>query len=82
MEVIVKRIEAIYKFLYFSFFVLIILFGRSFTGIYIFGFRIGELMIAASLLVSIYFLIVVKRDNKFFYFGDKTFFLISLYKII
>ena len=78
MEVIVKRIESIYKFLYFSFFVLIILFGRSVTGIYIFGFRIGELMIAASLLVSIYFLIVVKRDNKFFYFGDKTFFLMKL----
>ena len=74
MEVNLNKVSKIYKNLYFAFFILIALFGRSFTGIYIFGFRIGELMIAACMLLSIYFLIFVKKSNKYFYFGDKSFY--------
>ena len=74
MEVNLKKLGIIYKNLYFVFFILIALFGRSFTGVYILGFRIGELMIAACMLLSIYFLIFVKKSNQYFYFGDKTFY--------
>lgn len=74
MEVNFKKLGIIYKNLYFVFFILIALFGRSFTGVYILGFRIGELMIAACMLLSIYFLIFVKKSNQYFYFGDKTFY--------
>ncbi len=74
MEIIQKRITLIYKILYFSFIVLLILFGRSVTGIYLFGFRIGELAIGASMVLSLFFLIFIKKDNKYFYFGDKTFY--------
>ena len=48
-----------FKNTYLFFLVFTILFGRSFTGVYILGFRIGELMIAACMLLSIYFLIVL-----------------------
>tara|TARA_B100000029_G_scaffold516748_1_gene633666 strand:+ start:44285 stop:45652 length:1368 start_codon:yes stop_codon:yes gene_type:complete len=74
MEIIQKRITLIYKILYFSFIVLLILFGRSVTGVYLFGFRIGELAIGASMVLSLFFLIFIKKDNKYFYFGDKTFY--------
>ena len=66
MEIIQKRITLIYKILYFSFIVLLILFGRSVTGIYLFGFRIGELAIGASMVLSLFFLIFIKKDNKYF----------------
>ncbi|MAV60965.1 MAG: hypothetical protein CMQ83_01210 [Gammaproteobacteria bacterium] len=46
------------KFIYLIFLSLTILFGRSFTGLYIFGFRIGELLIALCLIVSIVFLFI------------------------
>ena len=39
------------------YFFLVFLFGRSFTGIQIAGFRIGELMIGTAMLMFFYFLI-------------------------
>ena len=77
MEVMQKRVIESYKVLYLISFILLVLFGRSLTGIYILGFRVGELAIGASLLVSLYFLIFAKRDNKYFYFGDKTFYIMK-----
>ncbi len=38
------------------YFFLVFLFGRSFTGIGIFGFRIGELMIGSAMILFYYFL--------------------------
>ncbi len=78
MEIIQKRIIFIYKILYFSFIILLILFGRSVTGVYLFGFRIGELAIGAAMVLSLLFLIFIKKDNKYFYFGDKTFYFMKL----
>lgn len=49
---ILRKINLIYL----IFLSLTILFGRSFTGLYIFGFRFGELLIALCVLVSITFL--------------------------
>ena len=45
-----------FKNTYLFFLVFTILFGRSFTGLTIIGFRLGELMIAFSLIVSIIFM--------------------------
>ena len=42
---------------------LVILFGRSFTGIYIFNFRLGELMIGASILVSLIILLIPYQNR-------------------
>lgn len=77
MELIKIRFYSSFKYLYFSFFTLIILFGRSFTGVYILGFRIGELMIASGVIIAIIFLFFIKKDNSYFYFGDKTFYLMK-----
>ena len=67
MEVNLKKLGIIYKNLYFVFFILIALFGRSFTGVYILGFRIGELMIAACMLLSIFFNIRKKKQPVFLF---------------
>ena len=52
-----------------------ILFGRSLTGVYILGFRIGELMIASAVLVAIIFLVFIKKDNNYGSVGSKIFLL-------
>ena len=52
---------------------LVILFGRSFTGLYIFNYRIGEYLILLCLLISIFILFLpydrlpVKFDKLNFY---------------
>tara|TARA_A100001035_G_scaffold63897_1_gene48529 strand:- start:3057 stop:4448 length:1392 start_codon:yes stop_codon:yes gene_type:complete len=44
------------------YFFLVFLFGRSFTGIQIAGFRIGELMIGTAMMLFFYFLIFRSRS--------------------
>ena len=39
------------------YFFLVVIFGRSFTGILIFGFRVGELMIGSALALFMYFIL-------------------------
>ena len=39
------------------YFFLVVIFGRSFTGILIFGFRVGELMIGSALVLFTYFVL-------------------------
>jgi len=51
--------------------VLTILFGRTFMGLYIFNYRLGELIVAFGLALSLYFLFYNKKlrqiyDKKFF----------------
>ena len=53
----------------FSFIVLILLFGRSFIGIYIFGFRLGELLALLSFLGTT--LLVVKNTELIDFYGKK-----------
>ena len=57
---------------------LYLIFGRSFSGVGIFGFRIGELLIATNLLFSVLFFPYgyLSKYQKFFIF-DKKIFLIS-----
>lgn len=53
----------------FSFIVLTFLFGRSFVGIYIFGFRLGELLALLSFLGTT--LLVVKNSELIDFYGKK-----------
>ena len=78
MELTSKKFVDFYKNLYLIFFTLIVLFGRSLTGIYIFKYRIGELAIGACLVLSVFFLLFGKKSNKFFYFGDNTYIFLKL----
>ncbi len=60
------------KLIYFTVISCFILFGRSFSGISIFNFRIGEWITAISLLLSIIFLFLgYKRYSKYL-IGKKT----------
>jgi hypothetical protein len=42
---------------------LLIVFTRSFAGLYIFGFRIGEYLVAVGLLLFIYYVLIPQRDE-------------------
>ncbi len=57
---------------------LYLIFGRSFSGVGIFGFRVGELLIASNLLFSVLFFPYgyLSKYQKFFIF-DKKIFLIT-----
>ena len=72
---LLNKIQGAYRFLYFLFFLFIALFGRSFTGVYLFGFRIGELMIGSAALLSFVFLIFAKKDNRYFSIDPRSFYL-------
>ncbi len=43
------------------YFFLVVIFGRSFTGILIFGFRLGELMIGTALVLFMYFVLLKNK---------------------
>lgn len=46
------------------YFFLVLLLGRSFTGIGIFGFRVGELMIGSAMVLFIYFVVFKSKKVK------------------
>mgnify|MGYP001157168193 FL=1 len=60
---------------------LYLIFGRSFSGVSIFGFRVGELLIAMNLLFSFLFFPYgyLKKYEKFFIFDKKIFFISKLF---
>ena len=60
---------------------LYLIFGRSFSGVSIFGFRVGELLIAMNLLFSFLFFPYgyLKKYEKFFIFDNKIFFISKLF---
>ena len=76
----------LFKYLVFLFFVSIFVFARSFMGIYIFGFRIGELAMGFSLLIFIFSMVTFYSSNIFNNSNKKiffiTFFLISITFIV
>ena len=67
------------------FLIFVILFGRSFTGLYLFGFRLGELMIGLSLVLFLYILYLY-INKKFDYLPKKVvqtqLYLVALFLII
>ncbi len=83
-----EKLNSILQILFFGFFGCVILFNRSFVGLYIFGFRLGEILTGVGLLISLIFLILPKKYlssfyfNNFQYYGSKlivlSFFLINI----
>ncbi len=55
------------------FFVMVFLFTRSFMGIYVFGYRIGELAILSTMLVLILYIVNLRKDKIFDNFKDTNF---------
>ena len=53
------------RFVTYIFFVLVFFFARTFMGIYIFGFRIGEIAIVGSLLIFLISIFVYKKSEYF-----------------
>lgn len=78
MEIVIKNFKWAYTHLYSATLIMTILFGRSFTGIYIFEYRLGELAIGVGFLFSLYFLVFFKKENALFVYGRKTFYSIKL----
>jgi len=52
----------------------IMLFNRSFIGIYIFGFRLGELLTGLGLLIAIIFFLLPRKYLLDFFFNDLQFY--------
>jgi len=50
------------KFIISLFFALVFILARTFMGVYIFGFRVGEIMVGASLLILIFSLILFYKE--------------------
>lgn len=60
-----------FHYLFYSFLLMIILFSRSFVGILIFGFRIGEIIVAFSLIFSLF--LILQRKIILNKFGKKIY---------
>jgi len=82
----IKKISELTLYPILLFYTLTALFTRSFVGIYIFGFRIGELVVLAALMlfaIWTYFLLIERNkfNDKFLYFNVALalLFLISIF---
>ena len=69
-----KKINIYMLNLFLIFLTFTILFGRSFTGVYLFNFRIGELMIGFCLIVSLV-LLFLPYENKIIKFDKFQFYI-------
>ncbi len=59
-------------------FLFVMLFNRSFIGLYIFGFRLGELLTAVGFIIALVYLFLPKKYLKDFYFNDIQFYSLKL----
>ena len=73
-----KKILQVTQLLLFIFLVFTMLFNRSFVGLYIFGFRLGEFLTFFGLLIGLAFLILPKKYLNDFYFNDLQFYSLKL----
>ncbi len=73
-----EKFIQVLQILLFVFLILTMLFNRSFVGIYIFGFRLGELLTFVGLVIGAIFLILPKKYLSDFYFNDIQFYSLKL----
>ena len=73
-----KKILQVTQLLLFIFLVFTMLFNRSFVGLYIFGFRLGEFLTFFGLIIGLAFLILPKKYLNDFYFNDLQFYSLKL----
>ena len=50
-----NKFESLIKYFVPTFLLLVILFSRSFIGIYIFGYRIGEYLVVFGLVIHVFY---------------------------
>ncbi len=60
-----QKTTKLFLYIYFLLLYLVFIFSRSFIGVYIFGYRIGEYLVAFSLLCALLSLIFYKYFSKF-----------------
>ena len=66
-----------------TYFLMIFIFSRSFMGIYIFGFRVGELSILLSMLILAYNIFNnILKQNKNYNKIDNTIFFIVIFFVV
>tara|TARA_A100001011_G_scaffold380480_1_gene447863 strand:+ start:6193 stop:7563 length:1371 start_codon:yes stop_codon:yes gene_type:complete len=73
-----EKFIQVLQILLFVFLILTMLFNRSFVGIYIFGFRLGELLTFVGLVIGAIFLVLPKKYLSDFYFNDIQFYSLKL----
>jgi|TARA_Y100000816_G_C26102408_1_gene584660 hypothetical protein len=73
-----EKFIQVLQILLFVFLVFTMLFNRSFVGLYIFGFRLGELLTLFGLLIGLIFLTLPKKYLRDFYFNDIQFYSLKL----
>ena len=69
-----EKLNSAIQLFFFTFFLATMLFNRSFIGIYIFGFRLGELLTGLGLLIAIIFFLLPKKYLSDFFFNDLQFY--------
>ena len=69
----------IISFFVFSFFLFVFLFSRSFVGISVLGFRIGELSMLFSILSMVFFIYLNYKSNIYVEYGTKRFVLTNIF---
>ena len=67
--------KLLFVYLTYSFLLITGMFTRSFLGISLFGFRIGELVIGFALILTLYFFFYPK-PSLYFDFGSRKFFVV------
>lgn len=67
--------EKYFKYIYMTLVLLILIFGRSFTGIVFFGLRLGELLTAGSLML-LSTVLIFKKNNIQKLIGSKTYYVL------
>ena len=67
--------KLLFVYLTYAFLLTTAMFTRSFLGISLFGFRIGELVIGFALILTLYFFFYPK-PNLYFDFGSRRFFIV------
>ena len=73
-----EKINSIIQILFFLPFILIMLFNRSFIGLYILGFRLGELLTAIGFVIAVIYFLLPKKYLKDLYFNDLQFYSLKL----
>ena len=66
-----KYTEITFNFIFRIFIFLLFLFARTFTGVSLFGFRLGEYLIGGSMVLLVLYFFVLPLKNKRYYLDSK-----------
>tara|TARA_B100000965_G_C19536892_1_gene733784 strand:- start:21 stop:1358 length:1338 start_codon:yes stop_codon:yes gene_type:complete len=66
-----KNTETIFNIIFKIFIFLLFLFARTFTGVSLFGFRLGEYLIGGSMVLLVLYFFLIPLKNKSYYLDNK-----------